>query len=218
MMINDELATNRFAGGPYANCPPLGCPAGNPVEARFGQHRDARGRALHRHRPLRRGRRHDVPPPQPGRPSRSARSTRTTSTRSATSTPRAAWTTRRANPDYQLGGLELNCETNSAGDPIACDDPTPLPRAAAAVAARREPWPTLPGRRFLRHCSGLLGCAGGQLDATHDPELDASVASAVLLRDVGHDRTGRPVAFHHQPGRLHTVLNQPSPNGFGALL
>ena len=52
MMINDQLATRRFAGGPYANCPDSGCPAGNPGRGRFGQHRDARGRALHRHRAL----------------------------------------------------------------------------------------------------------------------------------------------------------------------
>ena len=141
-------------------------------------------------------------------------------TPSATSTrPTAATWTRRCDAT-PTGGLELNCETDANRRPHRLRRPRSSLRraAAAAVAARREPRPTLPGRRFLRHCSGLLGCAGGQLDATHDPELDASVASAVLLRDVGHDRTGRPVAFRHQPGRLHTVLNQPSPNGFGALL
>jgi MYXO-CTERM domain-containing protein len=33
IMINDEMATNQSAGGPYANCPDSGCPTGNPGEA-----------------------------------------------------------------------------------------------------------------------------------------------------------------------------------------
>jgi MYXO-CTERM domain-containing protein len=38
-----------------------------------------------------------------------------------------------------MGGLELNCETDAAGDPIACDDPAAAPGSSSGCSATRTP-------------------------------------------------------------------------------
>ena len=138
MMINDQLATNRFAGGPYANCPDSGCPAGNPGEA------DLASIVTH----------------EAGHFIGIGHSEVDDATMFA-SAARTSIEKRTLDPDdieavcdiyppdsgdldqscdwTPTGGLELNCETDSAGDPIACDDPAAAPGGSSGCSATRTP-------------------------------------------------------------------------------
>ena len=151
MMINDELATGRSAGGPYANCPPLGCPAGdtfNPGDADLASivtheighfigigHTEVENATMFasaertsvEKRTLEQDDRNavcDIYPPG-----------NLDETCDATPT----------------GGLELNCETDANGDPIACDDPAAPPpgSGSSGCSATRTPgdapWAALVG-------------------------------------------------------------------------
>ena len=138
MMINDQLATNRFAGGPYANCPPLGCPSGNPGDADLASivtheaghfigigHSEVEEATMFASAARTSIEKRtldpddieavcDIYPPDSGDLDQSC-----------------DWT--------PTGGLELNCETNSAGDPIACDDPAAAPGSSSGCSATRTP-------------------------------------------------------------------------------
>ena len=136
MMINDQLATNRFAGGPYANCPDSGCPAGNPGEA------DLASIVTH----------------EAGHFIGIGHSEVDDATMFASAT-RSSIEKRTLDQDdidavcdiyppgslddscnaAPLGGLALNCETDAAGDPIACDDPAAAPGGSSGCSATRTP-------------------------------------------------------------------------------
>ena len=138
MMINDQLATRQFAGGPYANCPDSGCPAGNPGEA------DLASIVTH----------------EAGHFIGIGHSEVDDATMFA-SAARTSIEKRTLDPDdieavcdiyppdsgdldqscdwTPTGGLELNCETDSAGDPIACDDPAAAPGGSSGCSATRTP-------------------------------------------------------------------------------
>jgi hypothetical protein len=144
MMINDQLATNSFAGGPYANCPDSGCPAGNPVEADLASivtheaghfigigHSDVTNATMFA---------------QADRRSIDKRTLEQDDIDAVCDIypPGSLDDSCNAAP---LGGLELNCETDSAGDPIACDDPAAAPGGSSGCSATRTladaPWAAL---------------------------------------------------------------------------
>jgi MYXO-CTERM domain-containing protein len=158
MMINDELATSRFAGGPYANCPPLGCPSGNPGEADLANivtheaghfigigHSDVAEATMYA---------------MADRTSTKKRSLEQDDINAVCDIypPGNLDDTCNAAP---TGGLELNCETDANGDPIACDDPAAPPSSGGCSATRTPadaPWAALLaallGLTVLRRRSG----------------------------------------------------------------
>ena len=136
MMINDQLATRQFAGGPYANCPDSGCPAGNPGEA------DLASIVTH----------------EAGHFIGIGHSEVDEATMFA-STARTSIEKRTLDQDdidavcdiyppgnlndecnaVPMGGLELNCETDANGNLIACDDPAAAPGSSSGCSATRTP-------------------------------------------------------------------------------
>ena len=140
MMINDTLATGRSAGGPYANCPPLGCPAGNPGEADLASivtheighfigigHSDLEEATMF------------------ASASRESVEKRTLATDDINAVcdiypPGSLNDECNAVP---MGGLELNCETDAAGNPIVCDDPGSSSGCSATRTPADAPWAAL---------------------------------------------------------------------------
>ena len=136
MMINDQLATNRFAGGPYANCPDSGCPAGNPVEA------DLASIVTHEA-----GHFIGIGHSEVDDATMFASAARTSIDKRTLDQddidavcdiypPGSLDDSCNAAP---MGGLELNCETDAAGDPIVCDDPASAPGSSSGCSATRTP-------------------------------------------------------------------------------
>jgi len=136
MMINDQLATNRFAGGPYANCPDSGCPAGNPGEA------DLASIVTHEI-----GHFIGIGHSELDDATMFASATRTSVEKRTLATddinavcdiypPGSLNDECNAVP---MGGLELNCETDAAGNPIVCDDPAGAPGSSSGCSATRTP-------------------------------------------------------------------------------
>jgi len=136
MMINDQLATRQFAGGPYANCPDSGCPAGNPGEA------DLASIVTHEA-----GHFIGIGHSEVDDATMFASAARTSIDKRTLDQddidavcdiypPGSLDDSCNAAP---MGGLELNCETNSTGDPIACDDPAGAPGGSSGCSATRTP-------------------------------------------------------------------------------
>ena len=136
MMINDQLATRQFAGGPYANCPDSGCPAGNPGEA------DLASIVTHEA-----GHFIGIGHSEVDDATMFASAARTSIEKRTLDQddidavcdiypPGSLDDSCNAAP---LGGLALNCETDAAGDPIACDDPAAAPGGSSGCSATRTP-------------------------------------------------------------------------------
>ena len=135
MMINDQLATRQFAGGPYANCPDSGCPAGNPGEA------DLASIVTHEaghfigigHSDLEEATMFAVA-------NRESVEKRTLATDDINAVcdiyPPGSLSDECPPP---MGGLELNCETDANGDPIVCDDPAAALGDSSGCSATRAP-------------------------------------------------------------------------------
>jgi MYXO-CTERM domain-containing protein len=136
MMINDQLATNSFAGGPYANCPDTGCDgtdadlasivtheAGHFIGIGHSEVDDATMFASAIRTSIEKRTLDpddieavcDIYPPDSGDLDQSC-----------------DWT--------PTGGLELNCETDENGNPIACDDPA---GCSATGTPADAPWASL---------------------------------------------------------------------------
>jgi len=143
IMINDEMAMNRFAGGPYANCPPLGCPAGNPGEADLASivtHEIGHFIGI--------GHSDDPLATMFSMASRTSIEKRTLEQDDIDAIcdiypPGNLDESCNAAP---VGGLELNCE------PIVCDDPGAPPSNGSGCSAARTPanapWAALLGALF----------------------------------------------------------------------
>ena len=139
MMINDQLATNRFAGGPYANCPDSGCPAGNPGEADLASivtHEIGHFIGI--------GHSNLEEATMFASASRESVEKRTLATDDINAVcdiypPGSLNDECNAVP---IGGLELNCETDANGDRIDCDDPNVVPggnSGSSGCSATRTP-------------------------------------------------------------------------------
>ena len=139
MMINDQLATRQFAGGPYANCPDSGCPAGNPGEA------DLASIVTHEA-----GHFIGIGHTEVDDATMFASAARTSIEKRTLATddinavcdiypPGSLNDECNAVP---IGGLELNCETDANGDRIDCDDPNVVPggsSGSSGCSATRTP-------------------------------------------------------------------------------
>jgi MYXO-CTERM domain-containing protein len=136
MMINDQLATRQFAGGPYANCPDSGCPAGNPGEADLASivtHEAGHFIGI--------GHSDDQDATMFASAERTSVAKRTLAQDDINAVcdiypPGSLNDQCNAAP---IGGLELNCETDANGDPIACDDPAGAPGSGSGCSATRTP-------------------------------------------------------------------------------
>ena len=136
MMINDQEATRQFAGGPYANCPDSGCPAGNPGEADLASivtHEAGHFIGI--------GHSDDQDATMFASAERTSVAKRTLAQDDINA---VCDIYPPGNLDNQcnaapIGGLELNCETDANGDPIACDDPAGAPGSSSGCSATRTP-------------------------------------------------------------------------------
>lgn len=149
MMINDQLSSRSNAGGPYADCPDTGCPAGSPgvlgpadlrsiITHEAGHfigigHSDVQDATMFASN------------------ARDSVAKRTLAQDDMNAVcaiypPGNLDASCNATP---MGGLQLNCETNDLGAPIACDDPAPAPSSGGGCSASTgrtpadAPWPTL---------------------------------------------------------------------------
>lgn len=120
MMINDQLASVRNAGGPYGNCPDTGCEPGTPGEADLANiitheaghfigigHSDIEEATMF---------------------ASAARTSVDKRTLAADDIAAVCTIYPPGNLDpacdpAPMGGLQLNCETNAQGEPLACDGP-----------------------------------------------------------------------------------------------
>jgi MYXO-CTERM domain-containing protein len=136
MMINDQLATRQFAGGPYANCPDSGCPSGNPGDADLASivtHEAGHFIGI--------GHSDDQDATMFASAERTSVAKRTLAQDDINAVcdiypPGSLNDQCNAAP---IGGLELNCETDANGDPIACDDPAGAPGSGSGCSATRTP-------------------------------------------------------------------------------
>ena len=133
MMINDQQATTRNAGGPYANCPEEGC-----LPPDYARDADLSSIVTHEaghfigigHSDLEDATMYAVA-------DRTSVEKRTLAQDDVDAVcaiypPGNLAETCNAVP---LGGLQLNCETTESGDPIACDDPASAPSSSGGCSA-----------------------------------------------------------------------------------
>ena len=127
MMVNDRLATLLNAGGPYENCPDTGCAPGT---ASAPGPADLRSILTHEvGHFIGVGHSNVIEATMHAATNRASVEKRTLEQDDIDAVcdiypPGNLYQSCDAAPN---GGLELNCETNAAGDPIACDNPAPAP-------------------------------------------------------------------------------------------
>lgn len=133
MMINDQLATGRSAGGPYANCPDTGCDGTDADLASIVTHEAGHFIGI--------GHSDDQDATMFASAERTSVAKRTLDQDDINA---VCDIYPPGNLDNQcnaapIGGLELNCETDANGDPIVCDDPAAAPGDSSGCSATRAP-------------------------------------------------------------------------------
>ena len=151
MMINDQLATPRNAGGPYANCPDEGCPPGNPGDtdlASIVTHEAGHFIGI--------GHSNVEEATMFAVAMRTSVEKRTLAQDDrdavcAVYPPGDLTESCNAVPE---GGLQLNCETTDSGDPIACDEPGAPPSSGGCSAGSTA---QSPGDTWVTLLLALIG-------------------------------------------------------------
>ena len=127
MMINDQLATRFGAGGPYEDCPDIGCAPGT-VNAPGPT--DLQNLVTHEvGHFIGIGHSHVFEATMHAAMTRDSIEKRTLEQDDidAVCDIYPSGNLNQSCDATPEGGLQLNCETNAAGDPIACDNPEPAP-------------------------------------------------------------------------------------------
>ena len=157
MMINDRLTTRLNAGGPYADCPDTGCPSGTPGAPGAA---DLRSIVTH----------------EAGHFIGIGHSEVATATMFAQAERESVDKRTLAQDDIAavcaiyppgnldqscnaapMGGLELDCETTDAGDPIACDAPASTPSNGGCNCSTGRTPADAPWLPLLAMVVGLTG-------------------------------------------------------------
>lgn len=144
MMINDQLATRENAGGPYANCPDTGCPPGSAGDPGPSDLRSIVTHEIGHFIGIGHSNIEDAT--MYWKTEQTSVSNRTLAQDDIDAVcdiypPGSLDQFCNATP---LGGLQLNCETDDFGEPLACDGPASLPGNSGGCSASRAsadaPW------------------------------------------------------------------------------
>ena len=154
MMINDQLTTPFNAGGPYANCPDTGCPAGSPGSP---GPMDLRSIVTHEAGHFIGIGHSDVEEATMYYQTEQTSVSKRTLAQDDIDAVCAIYPPGDLDPSCDatpIGGLLLNCETDSSGNPIACGDPGAIPSSggggcSATGVRSTPPWMELVGILIL---------------------------------------------------------------------